>query len=97
MSRILKHGMDAQAAADTDAGVRATVEGILSEIATRGDTAVRELSVRFDGWDREDFRLTDAEIRACLAELRPRDLDDIRFAQAGARLRREAARDDAGP
>lgn len=34
--------------------------------------AVRDLSIRFDKWDRTDFRLTDAEIRDCLAQLRPR-------------------------
>ena len=39
------------------------------------------MSIRFDQWDRTDFRLTDAEIRSCMDELRPRDLDDIRFAQ----------------
>ncbi len=97
MARFLKHGMDAQTAADTGAGVRATVEGILAEIASRGDDAVRELSVRFDRWDRDDFRLTDAEIRDCLAELRPRDLDDIRFAQEQVRnfaeKQRECIRD----
>ena len=49
--------------------VRATVEALLADIATRGDAAVREMSVKFDSWDRADFRLTDAEIRACLAEL----------------------------
>jgi sulfopropanediol 3-dehydrogenase len=56
-------------------------EAILADIAARGDTAVREMSVRFDKWDRADFRLTDAEIRDCLSQLSSRDLDDIRFAQ----------------
>ncbi|GAC1343073.1 MAG: histidinol dehydrogenase [Acetobacteraceae bacterium] len=81
MSRHLKHGVSAETAAATDAGIRATVETLLADIGARGDVAVRELSHRFDGWDRADFRLTDAEIRDCMAELRARDLDDIRFAQ----------------
>ena len=85
MAEILKHGIGADAAAANDAQVRATVEGILDEIAARGDQAVREYSARFDKWDRDDYRLTDAEIRDCLAELRPRDLDDIRFAQEQVR------------
>ena len=51
----------------------------------RGDDAVRELSVKFDGWDRDDYRLTDAEIEGCLGQLSPSDLDDIRFAQAQVR------------
>lgn len=64
-----------------DRKVRDTVEAILRDVQERGNEAVRELSVRFDGWDRSDYRLTDAEIRACLSELSQRDLDDIRFAQ----------------
>ena len=85
MARYLKTGRDADAAAEDDRAVRATVEGILADIAARGDAAVRDLSVRFDRWDRADYRLTDAEIRACMAELTPRDLDDIRFAQEQVR------------
>ena len=81
MARHLKRGRDAEARAEDDAKVRATVEGILADIEARGDAAVRDLSIRFDKWDRTDFRLTDAEIRDCLAQLSARDLDDIRFAQ----------------
>jgi histidinol dehydrogenase len=57
MARHLKRGMDAATAAGIDAKVRATVEGILKDIEARGDEAVRELSVKFDGWGRADFRL----------------------------------------
>jgi sulfopropanediol 3-dehydrogenase len=85
MARWLKRGRDAAAVAAEDAKVRATVEEILADIAKRGDAAVRELSQKFDRWDREDYRLTDAEIRDCLAQLRPRDIEDIKFAQAQVR------------
>ena len=85
MAKYLKRGRDADAAAEDDAKVRATVEGILADIRARGDAAVRELSIRFDRWDRADYRLSEAEIRACIAELSPRDLEDIRFAQAQVR------------
>jgi sulfopropanediol 3-dehydrogenase len=81
MARWLKRGRDAEAIAEDDAKIRATVEGILADIAQRGDAAVRELSTKFDRWDREDYRLTDQEIRDCLAQLSQRNLDDIRFAQ----------------
>jgi sulfopropanediol 3-dehydrogenase len=85
MARWLKRGRDAAAVAAEDAKVRATVEEILADIAKRGDTAVRELSQKFDKWDRDDYRLTDAEIRDCVAQLRPRDIEDIKFAQAQVR------------
>jgi len=88
----LKQGRDAAAAAEDDARVRATVEGILADIAARGDAAVRDLSVKFDGWDRADFRLTDAEIAGCMSALSERELDDIRFAQTQVRRFAEAQR-----
>ena len=85
MARWLKTSIAAAQKAEADARVRMTVEALLDDIAKRGDAAVREMSVRFDGWDRTDYRLTDAEIRDCLSQLRPRDLDDIRFAQEQVR------------
>jgi len=85
MARFLKRGRDADAVAEDDAKVRATVEGILADIKARGDAAVRELSIRFDKWDRQNFRLTEGEIQACLDQLTPRDLEDIRFAQTQVR------------
>lgn len=85
MARFLKRGRDADAVAEDDAKVRATVEGILADIKARGDAAVRELSIRFDTWDRQNFRLSEGEIQACLDRLTPRDLDDIRFAQTQVR------------
>ncbi|MFM7692668.1 MAG: histidinol dehydrogenase, partial [Alphaproteobacteria bacterium] len=54
-------------------------------INARGDAAVRELSIRFDKWDRQNFRLSEGEIQACLDQLTPRDLEDIRFAQTQVR------------
>ncbi len=85
MAEFLKRGRDAAARAEDQAKVRATVEGILADIEARGDAAVRELSIKFDGWDREDYRLTEQEIEACLAQLTKRDLEDIRFAQSQVR------------
>jgi sulfopropanediol 3-dehydrogenase len=43
------------------------------------------MSNKFDGWDREDYRLTDKEIRDCLGELSHRNIDDIKFAQEQVR------------
>ena len=50
MPRFLKRGMDAGAIKAADAKVRETVEGILGEVETRSDAAVRELSEKFDKW-----------------------------------------------
>ncbi len=85
MARWLKRGRDAGAVAEDDAKISAAVEMMLVDIQARGDKAVQELSIRFDKWDRDDYRLTDAEIRGCLSELSARDIEDIRFAQAQVR------------
>jgi sulfopropanediol 3-dehydrogenase len=85
MARYLKRGRDAALRAEDDSKVRATVEGILADIEKRGDAAVRDLSITFDHWDREDFRLTDAEIKDCLSQLSQRNIDDIKFAQTQVR------------
>jgi sulfopropanediol 3-dehydrogenase len=81
MARYLKTAISVEAKAAEDAKVRQVVEAALADIAERGDAAVREMSIRFDQWDREDYRLTEAEIRDCLAEVSDQDLEDIRFAQ----------------
>ena len=85
MARHLKTSLPAADRAEADRQVRATVETLLADIVARGDVAVRELSVKFDGWNRADYRLTDAEISACLDELTGQNLADIRFAQAQVR------------
>ncbi|HYZ62492.1 MAG TPA: histidinol dehydrogenase [Acetobacteraceae bacterium] len=97
MEHWLKRGQDETEAVAADRKVRDTVEAILGDIAERGDAAVRELSVKFDKWDRDDYRLSDREIEACLSQLSKRDLDDITFAQTQVRnfaqKQRESIRD----
>ena len=85
MATYIKRGIEAGEIAQADAKVRATVEGILSDIETRGDPAIRELSRKFDNWDPQTFRLSDAEIEAAISKVPKGDLDDIRFAQSQVR------------
>src|SRR3569623_1101233 len=85
MATWLKRGKDIAARAEADRQVRTTVETILADIEKRGDAAVRDLSRKFDNWDREDFRLTQAEIDSAMAQLSDQDLSDIAFAQTQVR------------
>ena len=85
MARYLKEGADAGAVKAADDKVRSIVEATLADIEARGDAAVRDLSVRFDNWDRADYRLTDTEVAACMAEMSDQDLHDIEFAQTQVR------------
>ena len=77
----LKSGKPATERADDDAKTRAAVDAILADIEARGDAAVRELSEKFDGYSPASYRLSLAEIESLIAELSPRELADIKFAQ----------------
>ncbi len=85
MAQWLKTSIAQGEREDTDLKIRTTVEVLLNEIKTGGDRAVRDLSKRFDSWDRSDYRLTDQEIRDCVSELSARDIEDIKFAQMQVR------------
>ena len=92
MIRYLKTGTTEAEAAEADKKVRLAVEGILEDVAKRGDAAVRDLSVRFDTWQPASFRLSDAEIQALIASLPEQTIADITFAQAQIRRFAEAQR-----
>ncbi|OPA86540.1 histidinol dehydrogenase [Pseudomonas fluorescens] len=85
MIRYLKTSKPVDAQAEIAAQVRETVEQIIANVARNGDAAVREYSSRFDHWSPESFRLTDAQIAACVASLSEQELGDIKFAQAQVR------------
>ncbi|MCJ2183733.1 histidinol dehydrogenase [Novosphingobium sp. 1949] len=85
MAQWLKRGATAEAKRDADRKVRDIVEAALADIEARGDAAVREMSINFDKWDRDDYRLTQAEIDACVDSLSAQERKDIEFAQAQVR------------
>lgn len=93
MAIWMKRGATAEAKAGSDRAVRDTVEGILADIATRGDAAVRDLSIKFDRWDRDDYRLNDREVQDCIDQLTGQDLKDIEFAQSQVRNFAQIQRD----
>lgn len=85
MATWIKRGAESEAVKTHDRSVREAVEKILADIEARGDAAVRELSIKFDKLDRENFRLSQQEIDDCYAQLSARDIADIRFAQEQVR------------
>lgn len=78
MAEILKAAAASNERKRADEAVRRTVAELIEMVERRGDAAVRELSVRFDGFDRGDFWLSESE--ECLASVSAEDLEDIRFA-----------------
>jgi sulfopropanediol 3-dehydrogenase len=97
MAIWLKKGAAVEVKAEADQKVRAIVESTLADIENRGDEAVRELSIKFDNWDREDYRLSDKEIQSAIDSLSAQDLKDIEFAQTQVRhfaqVQRESMQD----
>ena len=85
MAIYLKRGATALAKADADRKVRDIVEAALADIEQRGDAALRDMSIRFDGWHREDYRLSQTEIDAAVDSLSPQERKDIEFAQTQVR------------
>ena len=90
--RYLKESKSQSERREDDAKVKAIVEDTLGDIEARGDKAIRELSEKFDKYSPASFKLSDDEIKALIAEVSPRDLDDIRFAQDQVRQFAEAQR-----
>lgn len=89
----LKRGKPESERAADDTVVRETVEAALKDIELRGDVALREMAVKFDDYNPESYRLSDADIQALIAKVDPRDLEDIRFAQSQVRNFAQAQRD----
>jgi len=66
---------------EEDFNVRTVVEKTLKEVEVKGNEAVRELSKKFDNFDRPNFLLTESEIDAAMQKVSTRDMEDIKFAQ----------------
>lgn len=93
MIRYLKRGKSADARATDDTKVRQIVEGILKDIESRGDAAVRDYSQKFDGWAPSQFALTQGEIESAVKKLSSREVEDIHFAQTQIRNFAQVQRD----
>ena len=74
----------------TDSAVTQAVEALLAKVRDGGDKAVRELSIQFDRFDRDSYRLTKREIAACIDALTSREREDLDFAQEQIRRFAEA-------
>src|SRR3954471_10362454 len=90
MIRVLKEGATEAEKTEADRKVRQTVEAILEDVLAHGDAAVRSLSAKFDKWEPESFRLSDAEIHDLIAALPAQVIEDIKFAQTQIRRFAEA-------
>ena len=93
MAVWLKRGAPQQERIDIQKSVSETVDRILEDVQKRGDAAVRDLSLKFDGWNPESLMLSDREKQDCLDQLSSQDLKDIEFAQTQVRNFAQIQRD----
>jgi len=85
MARHLKTGRPPEQSSADAKKVRDIVTGILDEIRSRGEAALREISEKFDKWNPPAFRLSKKEIEGALSQLSSQNIEDIKFAQAQVR------------
>lgn len=93
MIQELKTGKTEEEREEADQKVRQTVEGIITDVKARGDTAVRDLSEKFDKWAPDSFRLSPEQIAEVVASVSPRTIEDIKFAQVQIRNFAQKQRD----
>ena len=85
MITVLKRGRPSELQRENDTQIRTTVESMLADIEARGEAAVRHYSATLDQWSPPSFRLSEAEIEACIEALPAQTLEDIRYAQTQIR------------
>ncbi|MEM7695398.1 MAG: histidinol dehydrogenase [Pseudomonadota bacterium] len=76
----LKRGKSDADRQEDDAKTRGIVEATLKDIEARGDTAVRELSEKFDNYSPTAFKLSPSDIEAIISKVSTQEMADIRFA-----------------
>jgi sulfopropanediol 3-dehydrogenase len=92
MTTIIKAGESSAEKRQINAEIERTVINIIEQIAAGGNKALRELSTKFDRWDRDDYRLSDAEIEEIVDSVPESVKTDIKFAQKQIRTFAEAQR-----
>ncbi|MCQ6268131.1 histidinol dehydrogenase [Fictibacillus sp. WQ 8-8] len=85
MARFLKTGKNMEEQQRAEAQVYETVRGIINNVTSNGDKAIRELSNKFDQWSPESFRMSRLEIKEIIKTVSEKTIDDIKFAQAQIR------------
>ncbi|MDB4768928.1 histidinol dehydrogenase [Saprospiraceae bacterium] len=95
--KYIKKGITEADSSANQAKTRQIVEGILTDISTRRDEAIRELSNKFDKWNPESFRLSDEQIQSIISTVSKKTQEDIKWAQAQVRrfaqIQKSALRD----
>jgi sulfopropanediol 3-dehydrogenase len=73
--------------------VKSTVETILEDIESNGDSAVAKYSEKFDKWNPKSFRLSKDDIEKCYEQVEDSVIEDIKWAQSQVRNFAQVQRD----
>lgn len=91
--KFIKEGMAEAIVKESDEKTKQIVANTLKDIEEQGDKAVRDLSIKFDKWDPEQFKLSQEQIEEIVDSI-PEDVKhDIAFAQDNIKKFAEAQRD----
>ncbi|MFU1726984.1 histidinol dehydrogenase [Mammaliicoccus sciuri] len=78
---------------ESDEKTKQIVANTIKDIEEQGDKAVRDLSIKFDKWDPEQFKLSQAQIKEIVDSIPEEVKHDIAFAQDNIKKFAEAQRD----
>lgn len=85
------HGPTKFGAADSsNTTVAGIVRGVIDEIRSGGDAAVRKYSEKFDRWTPASFKLSQEEIEKIVAQVPEQTIKDIKQVQSNVRKFAEA-------
>lgn len=94
MVTYLKHtSLACRVGSSHEVDVPKIVQGVINDIRTRGDEAVRSYSEKFDKWTPTSFKLSKEEIETVIAKVPKTTLDDIKTVQENVRRFALAQRD----
>lgn len=91
--KFIKEGMAEAIVKESDEKTKQIVANTLKDIEEQGDKAVRDLSIKFDKWDPEQFKLSQAQIEEIVDSIPEEVKHDIAFAQDNIKKFAEAQRD----
>ena len=83
--KYIKKGKEAENVASNQLKTRQVVEGILTDVQSRKDEAIRELSEKFDKWNPSSFKLSKEEIIDIISKVPESTQKDIKWAQTQVR------------
>lgn len=61
------------------------VKGVVGDIRSKGDSAIRQYSEKFDKWSPQSFKLSEADIQAAISKVPAQAIEDIETVQNNVR------------